>query len=120
MTVDSSEVSNPAVPPLQPAHGRPQGSFVPIILLTLIAVAAGAAAMYFVMVYRPKATAAEKNRNRLMHMTGMDRPVVNALDARFADADKDMIADAPADPKQLVDPAKIVFCYVATEDPSEY
>jgi phosphonate transport system substrate-binding protein len=42
------------------------------------------------------------------------------LDARFTDADGDMIADIPADPSQWVDPSVLIFAYTPVEDPSVY
>ena len=32
-----------------------------------------------------------------------------AMDARFKDGNGDMVADAPTDPKQWIDPATLVF-----------
>lgn len=43
-----------------------------------------------------------------------------ALDQRFCDRDGDMVADAPADPKQLVDPSVLIFAYTPVEDPEVY
>jgi phosphonate transport system substrate-binding protein len=43
-----------------------------------------------------------------------------ALDSRFTDTDGDMVADAPTDPKQWVDPATLVFAYTPVEDPEVY
>jgi phosphonate transport system substrate-binding protein len=43
-----------------------------------------------------------------------------ALDARYLDADGDMIADIPTDPAQLVDPDTLVFAYTPVEDPAVY
>ena len=43
-----------------------------------------------------------------------------ALDARYVDADGDMIADIPTDPAQLVDPDTLVFAYTPVEDPAVY
>jgi len=43
-----------------------------------------------------------------------------ALDARFKDANGDMVADAPTNPKDWVDPATLVFAYTPVEDPSVY
>lgn len=43
-----------------------------------------------------------------------------ALDPRFSDADGDMIADIPTDPKEWVDPATLVFTYTPVEDPAVY
>lgn len=43
-----------------------------------------------------------------------------ALDARFTDADGDLVADIPTDPTQWVDPRELVFAYTPVEDPSVY
>lgn len=43
-----------------------------------------------------------------------------AMDPRFKDADGDMVADAPTDPKQWIDPATLVFAYTPVEDPAVY
>lgn len=42
------------------------------------------------------------------------------LDARFTDADGDMIADIPTDAAQLVDPSVLIFAYTPVEDPAVY
>ena len=41
-----------------------------------------------------------------------------ALDPRFQDANGDMVADAPTDPKMWLDPATLVFAYTPVEDPT--
>ncbi len=43
-----------------------------------------------------------------------------ALDPRFTDADGDLVADAPTDPKEWLDPATLVFAYTPVEDPAVY
>ena len=43
-----------------------------------------------------------------------------ALDSRYTDANGDMVADAPTDPKQFVDPATLIFAYTPVEDPEVY
>ena len=43
-----------------------------------------------------------------------------ALDPRFTDADGDMVADAPKDPKQWIDPPVLIFAYTPVEDPAVY
>ena len=45
---------------------------------------------------------------------------VSAMDPRFTDADGDMVADIPSDPKQWVDPATLIFAYTPVEDPFVY
>jgi phosphonate transport system substrate-binding protein len=47
-------------------------------------------------------------------------PSALALDQRFSDVDGDMVADAPADPKQWIDPSVLIFSYTPVEDPSVY
>src|SRR5574341_572726 len=42
------------------------------------------------------------------------------LDSRYKDADGDMVADAPTDAKDWVDPATLVFAYTPVEDPAVY
>lgn len=44
----------------------------------------------------------------------------SALDPRFRDANGDMVADAPADAKDWVDPPTLVFAYTPVEDPAVY
>ena len=43
-----------------------------------------------------------------------------ALDKRFCDTDGDLVADAPKDPKQWVDPPVLIFAYTPVEDPAVY
>jgi len=43
-----------------------------------------------------------------------------ALDARFSDADGDLVADTPTDPAELIDPSTLVFAYTPVEDPAVY
>lgn len=45
---------------------------------------------------------------------------VSAMDPRFTDKDGDLVADAPTDPKQWIDPAVLVFAYTPVEDPAVY
>jgi phosphonate transport system substrate-binding protein len=44
----------------------------------------------------------------------------HAMDPRFKDADGDLVADAPTDPKQWIDPPTLVFAYTPVEDPAVY
>ena len=43
-----------------------------------------------------------------------------ALDGRYTDANGDLVADAPTDPKQFVDPSTLIFAYTPVEDPEVY
>src|SRR2546423_3419132 len=42
------------------------------------------------------------------------------LDAMYCDANKDLVADVPTDPKKWKDPSTIVFAYTPVEDPAVY
>lgn len=42
------------------------------------------------------------------------------LDQKFCDANGDMVADAPTDPKQWIDPGTLIFAYTPVEDPEVY
>jgi phosphonate transport system substrate-binding protein len=43
-----------------------------------------------------------------------------SLDRNYCDRNKDLVADTPTDPKQLVNPATLVFAYTPVEDPAVY
>jgi phosphonate transport system substrate-binding protein len=43
-----------------------------------------------------------------------------ALDERFCDANGDLVADAPSDSSQWVDPDTLIFAYTPVEDPAVY
>jgi phosphonate transport system substrate-binding protein len=58
----------------------------------------------------------EMHGEQIASMIGLSRPIKNAISAKFTDANKDLVADAPADATKLVDPAEIVFTYVASDD----
>src|SRR5262249_9150246 len=42
------------------------------------------------------------------------------LDKAYCDRNGDMVADAPTDPKKLVNPSTIIFTYTPVEDPAVY
>lgn len=42
------------------------------------------------------------------------------LDTLYCDADKDLVADAPTDPKKWRDPSTLVWAYTPVEDPAVY
>ena len=42
------------------------------------------------------------------------------LDTAYCDRDGDLVADAPTDPKQLVNPSTLIFAYTPVEDPAVY
>jgi phosphonate transport system substrate-binding protein len=42
------------------------------------------------------------------------------LDKAYCDRDGDMVADAPTDPKQFINPSTLIFAYTPVEDPAVY
>lgn len=56
----------------------------------------------------------------LLLLLVLNAGTLSAMDPRFTDADGDLIADIPSDPKQWVDPATLVFAYTPVEDPAIY
>ncbi len=61
----------------------------------------------------------ESNRASAM-IAGADRaPTTNGLAAQYKDANNDLLADAPTDPKEIVDPAVIKFSYLGFDDPQK-
>lgn len=44
----------------------------------------------------------------------------HAMDPRYKDANGDMVADAPTNPSEQVDPGTLVFAYTPVEDPAVY
>lgn len=49
-----------------------------------------------------------------------DCPNRGNLDVRYCDADGDLVADAPMDKSQWLDPDTLIFSYTPVEDPSVY
>lgn len=47
-------------------------------------------------------------------------PAATSLDARYSDRGGDMVADAPQDASQQVDPSTLIFAYTPVEDPAVY
>jgi phosphonate transport system substrate-binding protein len=44
----------------------------------------------------------------------------HALDERYTDANGDLVADAPSDPAEQIDPDTLIFAYTPVEDPAVY
>ncbi|MDH5263681.1 MAG: phosphate/phosphite/phosphonate ABC transporter substrate-binding protein [Betaproteobacteria bacterium] len=52
--------------------------------------------------------------------TAQNCPHRGELDDMYCDANKDMVADVPTDPKKLKNPSTLVFTYTPIEDPAVY
>lgn len=100
--------------------GVRRGTILSTLALTLtlaVAIAAVFGGLYFRSVHAPMREQARLSQQMLMRTAGLrDHPVANRLDARFADANSDLVADAPADPAAQADPDALQFCYIADEE----
>ncbi|MFQ3584406.1 MAG: phosphate/phosphite/phosphonate ABC transporter substrate-binding protein [Cyanobacteriota bacterium] len=56
----------------------------------------------------------------LVHAQAQDCPRPPQMDERFCDRDGDLVADAPEDPSEWIDPDSLIFAYAPMEDPSVY
>jgi len=101
------------------AKRRGRNLAVAILLVIVLGMLAGAVG-YYKLVEIPIQSRLANENDLVLRLTGLQNPVVNRLNPKFTDADGDLIADAPTDPAQQIDPATLVFSYVAVEDPSEY
>jgi phosphonate transport system substrate-binding protein len=92
--------------------------------LTLLAVGllllGTAAAVSWVVLSRRADAAKETGNDTLVAIAGLKAPVSNHLNARFADADGDLVADPPKDAKDFVDPPTLTFCYTPVDDPKAF
>ena len=86
------------------------------LLILIVAALAVALILYQVSL----SSMAGRGNDTIVKVVGLDKPVVNRLDARFADTDNDLVADAPADAADRLDPSTLTFSFIATSDPSRY
>jgi phosphonate transport system substrate-binding protein len=94
--------------------------FFVIVLLIVIAAAVGAGAMYMIQVHKPLEENRNANAEMQLSMPAVTVPEVTKLAEKFKDANDDYLADVPTDAKELIDPPKLVFCYVGQEDTEKY
>jgi phosphonate transport system substrate-binding protein len=107
------------VAPLRRQH--PSGrSMLVIVLVALCVSVIASVASWFVLVRRSQTAMQAESVEMLVRLTGLQRPVTNHLDARFTDADGDMIADPPTDSAALLDPPTLTFSYVPVEDATPF
>ena len=52
--------------------------------------------------------------NLTMRTIGLTSPISNRLDPAFLDNNADLVADAPADEADIIDPATLTFSFIAT------
>src|SRR4051794_11959632 len=92
--------------------------FVITVLLVLIAAGAGWKTAHLFQVDKPLREVKDENGKLQLGLSGSDEGM--RLAERFADADGDLVADPPRDAKDLVDPPKLVFSYIAQEEAEKY
>jgi phosphonate transport system substrate-binding protein len=99
---------------------RRRGRSLPaiIVMVVLLGAIAGATA-YYVLIETPLQARLAEGNNMLVRLTGLQNPVDHRLNTRYVDADGDLVADAPNDPAQQIDPPRLLFSYVPAEDPIE-
>jgi phosphonate transport system substrate-binding protein len=91
-----------------------------LLLAALVPAAIIVAALYFMWVKKPEQENLEAAHKVALQFSGLNRPVTNKLDARFTDADNDLLADTPTDAGKLLDPPTLTFCYISVaQDPDE-
>jgi phosphonate transport system substrate-binding protein len=94
---------------------------MPLLVLFLLLCVAGVAVAWYAIPHNAARGIDAAAGDALLRTSGLEHPVVNKLDARFADADGDLVADAPKSEKDFIDPPTLTFCYVTgSADPAPY
>jgi phosphonate transport system substrate-binding protein len=92
------------------------------VLVLIIAFLIAAAAVTYAVINRTQYTGPNERRiaeqdELIMRLTGLaNQHTTNGLAKDYADADGDLVADAPADAAKQIDPAELTFSYVAADD----
>ena len=101
-------------------NSRRRGRSLPAIIVMVVLLVAIAGAMaYYVLIETPLQARLADGNNMLMRLSGLQNPVNHRLDPKYVDADGDLVADAPTDPAQQIDPPRLTFSYVPAEGPTE-
>ena len=85
-------------------------------LTVALIVAVALIAAYTITAFQSKPA---DNSSATLRMVGLDEPVHNRLSADYADADGDLVADAPTDPQAWLEPDPLMFSYIASEEENE-
>ena len=107
-------------PPPAPAPRRRRTNPLLLFLMAFIPVACIAYVLYVVQVRKPIEENRKLNSELIYKTVGLQDAAPITMDPRFADADGDLVADSPADTRQQVDPPKLMFSFVAANDPETY
>ena len=96
---------------------RPKQSHLGLIVSIVVVFLVAIGVTVWVMMPPPKTTIYDQ-ANAIA--AGFRVPVVHKLDPMYTDTDGDLLADVPTDPKKLIDPPRLSFCYVAVDDAEAY
>jgi phosphonate transport system substrate-binding protein len=104
----------------EPPNKRIRSPIWQLLVAAIVPAAVVAAVLYFMWVRKPQEQGIESARRIALQTSGLARPTANKLDARFTDADGDLVADPPTDPAAFLDPPTLVFCYISiAQDPDD-
>src|SRR5688572_2466664 len=92
---------------------------VVLFLVAFIIAAVVGAVMYNIQIRRPLAENRKLNSELVYNVLGLGAEPLK-MSERFKDADGDLVPDPPTDPKEFIDPPKLIFSYVATNEPETY
>jgi phosphonate transport system substrate-binding protein len=93
------------------------------LLLLLIAVAIAAAigwGMYLVQIRQPAQANRELNSGLVQTVVGLKDATPMVLDPKFVDSNGDLVAEGPADATHVIDPPRLGFTFVGTDNPEAY
>ena len=92
-------------------------STVTLVVALLAIFGVAYAIIYQQQVSGPLKERVEEQNQTLMRMTGLMNPhATNTLSPAFADANGDLVADAPTDASKFIDPPTLKFSYIAVDE----
>jgi len=101
-------------------HGKTIGLLAWIVAIIAL-VGAVFAVVNQVQIAGPRDERIAEQDALILRLTGLaNDKSTNTLDARYTDSDGDLVADAPKNMGDLIDPPVIKFSYVATENSDEF
>jgi phosphonate transport system substrate-binding protein len=115
-----SEPNTPSNTSSNNASSKPGVRISVIVLIELLLAAVLGAAAFYVVAHRPQQVTQNAEQEFMIRLSGLQSPVTNKLDARYTDADGNLVADAPTDVAKQIDPEKILFSYVHVSDPTAF
>lgn len=87
----------------------------PLLILVVLIFAAIVFAVAWNWINSPNVAGRGLDFDRTLNSLGLGAPVENQLDPAYADADQDLVADAPEDAANLRDPETLRFCFLNDE-----